>query len=180
MLNRRTSPLPASCVSRTRWLTLALQSLSFFGYNSLRSLLLRQSSGLVMINERDCGWLVGFFSDQSASCKSLLAANWVIFQRGFRVALLLCFLFTFQLFTFQIYFQKLCLLVALANVTAQIHHNYNLAAMNLNRQEFPFPYTPYPSQVEFMKCLYSALDTGRLAIMESPTGTVSRFELKFD
>lgn len=44
--------------------------------------------------------------------------------------------------------------------------------MNLHREDFPFPYTPYPSQVEFMKCLYSALDTGKLAIMESPTGTV--------
>jgi chromosome transmission fidelity protein 1 len=47
--------------------------------------------------------------------------------------------------------------------------------MSRERQEFPFPFTPYVIQSEFMKCLYSALQEGRLAIMESPTGTVRIF-----
>uniref|UniRef100_A0A8C3Y1H4 DEAD/H-box helicase 11 n=1 Tax=Catharus ustulatus TaxID=91951 RepID=A0A8C3Y1H4_CATUS len=36
---------------------------------------------------------------------------------------------------------------------------------------FPFPYTPYGIQEQFMQALYGALDAGRVGIFESPTGT---------
>ncbi|NXP44839.1 DDX11 helicase, partial [Heliornis fulica] len=36
---------------------------------------------------------------------------------------------------------------------------------------FPFTYTPYPIQEQFMTALYSALEGGRVGIFESPTGT---------
>ncbi|NXU43716.1 DDX11 helicase, partial [Drymodes brunneopygia] len=36
---------------------------------------------------------------------------------------------------------------------------------------FPFPYTPYRIQEQFMEALYGALDAGRVGIFESPTGT---------
>lgn len=39
---------------------------------------------------------------------------------------------------------------------------------------FPFPYTPYLIQEQFMQALYCALDAGRVGIFESPTGTVRR------
>ncbi|NXF06354.1 DDX11 helicase, partial [Smithornis capensis] len=37
---------------------------------------------------------------------------------------------------------------------------------------FPFPYTPYRIQEQFMEALYGALEAGRVGIFESPTGTV--------
>lgn len=37
--------------------------------------------------------------------------------------------------------------------------------------EFPFPFTPYPIQTEFMKNLYDCLENGKCGIFESPTGT---------
>ena len=39
--------------------------------------------------------------------------------------------------------------------------------------EFPFPFTPYDIQVEFMKNVYRTLEQGKIGILESPTGTVS-------
>ncbi|KAL7982271.1 hypothetical protein Chor_009869 [Crotalus horridus] len=36
---------------------------------------------------------------------------------------------------------------------------------------FPFPYTPYPIQEQFMTKLYQVLETGKIGIFESPTGT---------
>ncbi|XP_054844360.1 ATP-dependent DNA helicase DDX11 [Eublepharis macularius] len=36
---------------------------------------------------------------------------------------------------------------------------------------FPFPYTPYPIQEEFMAKLYQVLEAGNIGIFESPTGT---------
>ncbi|XP_015483026.2 ATP-dependent DNA helicase DDX11 isoform X3 [Parus major] len=36
---------------------------------------------------------------------------------------------------------------------------------------FPFPYTPYRIQEQFMEALYGALEGGRVGIFESPTGT---------
>lgn len=36
---------------------------------------------------------------------------------------------------------------------------------------FPFPFTPYPIQQDFMSSLYQALEEGKLGIFESPTGT---------
>ncbi|XP_053832920.1 ATP-dependent DNA helicase DDX11 isoform X2 [Vidua macroura] len=36
---------------------------------------------------------------------------------------------------------------------------------------FPFPYTPYRIQEQFMEALYGALEAGRVGIFESPTGT---------
>lgn len=40
---------------------------------------------------------------------------------------------------------------------------------------FPaFPYDPpYPIQVDLMRCLYSAVEERKVAIVESPTGTVT-------
>lgn len=40
---------------------------------------------------------------------------------------------------------------------------------------FPaFPYQPYDIQFELMKNLYTALEGRKIAILESPTGTVCR------
>ncbi|KAK3909935.1 ATP-dependent DNA helicase DDX11, partial [Frankliniella fusca] len=36
---------------------------------------------------------------------------------------------------------------------------------------FPFPFTPYRIQKEFMTSLYAAMENGKLGIFESPTGT---------
>ncbi|NXB78621.1 DDX11 helicase, partial [Donacobius atricapilla] len=36
---------------------------------------------------------------------------------------------------------------------------------------FPFPYTPYRIQEQFMEALYGTLEAGRVGIFESPTGT---------
>jgi Rad3-related DNA helicase len=38
---------------------------------------------------------------------------------------------------------------------------------------FPFPFPPYSIQKEFMAELYQVLETGKIGIFESPTGTVS-------
>ncbi|XP_068047804.1 ATP-dependent DNA helicase DDX11 isoform X1 [Anomalospiza imberbis] len=38
-------------------------------------------------------------------------------------------------------------------------------------RRFPFPYTPYRIQEQFMEALYGALEAGRVGIFESPTGT---------
>lgn len=38
---------------------------------------------------------------------------------------------------------------------------------------FPFPFTPYPIQKDFMAALYQVLEAGKIGIFESPTGTVS-------
>lgn len=40
---------------------------------------------------------------------------------------------------------------------------------------FPFPFEPYDIQLRFMKELYGALENGKVAVMESPTGTVRSF-----
>uniref|UniRef100_A0A8D0H1M4 Helicase ATP-binding domain-containing protein n=1 Tax=Sphenodon punctatus TaxID=8508 RepID=A0A8D0H1M4_SPHPU len=39
------------------------------------------------------------------------------------------------------------------------------------RINFPFPYTPYPIQEEFMTELYRVLENRKIGIFESPTGT---------
>lgn len=39
-------------------------------------------------------------------------------------------------------------------------------------ENFDFPFPPYDIQQQFMKNLYSCLETGKLGIFESPTGTV--------
>ena len=38
---------------------------------------------------------------------------------------------------------------------------------------FPFPFEPYDIQRDFMKCLYDAINSCKIGIFESPTGTVS-------
>ncbi|ELK24533.1 Putative ATP-dependent RNA helicase DDX11-like protein 8 [Myotis davidii] len=38
---------------------------------------------------------------------------------------------------------------------------------------FPFPFTPYSIQKDFMTVLYQVLDDGKIGIFESPTGTVN-------
>lgn len=38
---------------------------------------------------------------------------------------------------------------------------------------FPFPFTPYSIQKDFMAELYQVLEAGKIGIFESPTGTVS-------
>ncbi|XP_066040310.1 ATP-dependent DNA helicase DDX11 isoform X3 [Chamaea fasciata] len=44
-------------------------------------------------------------------------------------------------------------------------------APDLTLTRFPFPYTPYRIQEQFMEALYGALQAGRVGIFESPTGT---------
>ncbi|XP_053111257.1 ATP-dependent DNA helicase DDX11 isoform X2 [Hemicordylus capensis] len=39
------------------------------------------------------------------------------------------------------------------------------------KMNFPFPFTPYPIQEEFMAKLYQVLEAGKIGIFESPTGT---------
>ena len=36
---------------------------------------------------------------------------------------------------------------------------------------FGFPFEPYPIQVELMQAIYDSAEQGKIAIMESPTGT---------
>ncbi|XP_074395051.1 ATP-dependent DNA helicase DDX11 isoform X2 [Zonotrichia albicollis] len=45
------------------------------------------------------------------------------------------------------------------------------AAADPGPGRFPFPYTPYRIQEQFMEALYAALEAGRVGIFESPTGT---------
>ncbi|XP_038011543.1 ATP-dependent DNA helicase DDX11 isoform X1 [Motacilla alba alba] len=45
------------------------------------------------------------------------------------------------------------------------------AAAGPGAGRFPFPYTPYRIQEQFMEALYGALEAGRVGIFESPTGT---------
>ena len=37
---------------------------------------------------------------------------------------------------------------------------------------FPFPFPPYDIQEHFMKHLYGTIESGKVGIFESPTGTV--------
>ncbi|KAH0617052.1 hypothetical protein JD844_028656, partial [Phrynosoma platyrhinos] len=46
------------------------------------------------------------------------------------------------------------------------------------KMHFPFPYTPYPVQEEFMTKLYQVLETGKIGIFESPTGTEEQIRRK--
>lgn len=39
-------------------------------------------------------------------------------------------------------------------------------------EAFPFPFTPYDIQKDFMRELYVTLERGHVGIFESPTGTV--------
>ena len=39
-------------------------------------------------------------------------------------------------------------------------------------EAFPFPFTPYDIQKDFMRELYLTLERGQVGIFESPTGTV--------
>ncbi|XP_073177198.1 ATP-dependent DNA helicase DDX11 isoform X3 [Lepidochelys kempii] len=45
------------------------------------------------------------------------------------------------------------------------------AAQGKGRVNFPFPYTPYSIQEDFMAKLYDVLEAGKVGIFESPTGT---------
>ena len=38
--------------------------------------------------------------------------------------------------------------------------------------EFPFPFEPYPIQVDFMRNLFATIEARKIGIFESPTGTV--------
>ena len=38
-------------------------------------------------------------------------------------------------------------------------------------EEFKFPFTPYPIQIDFMRQLYETVEAGKVGIFESPTGT---------
>lgn len=41
-------------------------------------------------------------------------------------------------------------------------------------ESFSFPYeTPYPIQTELMHLVYQAIESSKIAIVQSPTGTVS-------
>ena len=44
----------------------------------------------------------------------------------------------------------------------------------LMTRDFHHPYTPYAIQETFMSTVYQVLDQGKIGILESPTGTVSR------
>ena len=39
-------------------------------------------------------------------------------------------------------------------------------------EEFPFPFSPYGIQKDFMRELYATLEESKIGLFESPTGTV--------
>ncbi|KAL1983100.1 hypothetical protein VTN96DRAFT_513 [Rasamsonia emersonii] len=44
--------------------------------------------------------------------------------------------------------------------------------MDQQRQKFYHPYSPYEIQLQFMRALYDCIESGKIGIFESPTGTV--------
>ena len=40
-----------------------------------------------------------------------------------------------------------------------------------NQRDYDFPYTPYDIQTKLMNVIYESIDTGKISIVESPTGT---------
>ncbi|KAL3256382.1 hypothetical protein ABHI18_007609 [Aspergillus niger] len=51
--------------------------------------------------------------------------------------------------------------------------------MELQRNDFHHPYSPYDIQLQLMRALYSCLEQGKVAVFESPTGTVSKVLISF-
>lgn len=49
----------------------------------------------------------------------------------------------------------------------------NFETKLISPDNFPFPFSPYSIQRDFMKNLYECLEGRKLGIFESPTGTVS-------
>lgn len=47
----------------------------------------------------------------------------------------------------------------------------DMDSLDLNQQDFGFPFKPYAIQKHFMKRMYEIIDQGAIGIMESPTGT---------
>ena len=45
-------------------------------------------------------------------------------------------------------------------------------AMDLEGKDFHHPYSPYDTQLQFMKALYECIEEGKVGIFESPTGTL--------
>lgn len=43
-----------------------------------------------------------------------------------------------------------------------------------NRENFPFPFTPYKIQLDFVQNLYRTIEESKVGIFESPTGTVNK------
>lgn len=43
--------------------------------------------------------------------------------------------------------------------------------MKPSHTDYCHPYQPYDIQLEFMTCLYQAIEDGKVVILESPTGT---------
>lgn len=41
------------------------------------------------------------------------------------------------------------------------------------QRDFHHPYTPYAIQLQFMNAVYECLENEKVAILESPTGTVT-------
>jgi chromosome transmission fidelity protein 1 len=50
-------------------------------------------------------------------------------------------------------------------------------SQRMEKLDFNHPFTPYDVQEQFMKAVYNVLETGdgQIGILESPTGTVSRW-----
>ena len=46
-----------------------------------------------------------------------------------------------------------------------------------NTEDFSFPFEAYDIQKDFMKTLFKVLEEKKLGIFESPTGTVSFYEI---
>jgi Rad3-related DNA helicase len=40
-----------------------------------------------------------------------------------------------------------------------------------SHQNFKFPHTPYPQQIELMQAIYDAIESKSILLGESPTGT---------
>lgn len=46
--------------------------------------------------------------------------------------------------------------------------------VTIHKIDFHHPYTPYDIQETFMTTVYQVLEDGKVGILESPTGTVSK------
>jgi chromosome transmission fidelity protein 1 len=58
-------------------------------------------------------------------------------------------------------------------------NNMENITTQMEKLDFHHPYTPYDVQEQFMKTVYDVLESGKgqVGILESPTGTVSDFDI---
>ena len=62
------------------------------------------------------------------------------------------------------------------NGNMRTKHEENIPSLSTRRRSIDFhhPYKPYSIQGDFMHTVYEVIEEGKIGILESPTGTVSR------